>query len=71
MRWQLWSVNVFIALDANSSYWQIEQDEANIYRSAFVTHHILYRDLHLLFEVKHAPAIFQGEVKTNLATVEW
>lgn len=61
---------IFSALDSNSGYWQIRMDDKDIYKVTFVTHHGLFRYTRMLFELKNAPATFQGAVDVILVSVE-
>lgn len=56
----------FLRLDANFVYWQIEMNETKIDRTAFFTHHGLYKYNRMYFEMKNAPTTFQKAMDSFL-----
>ena len=67
----LGNAQVFSTLDANAGYWQVELDERDKDKTAFVTHHGLYRYTRMPFGLKNAPATFQRAMDVILASVKW
>lgn len=46
-------------LDANRGYWTVEMEEAYCHKSAFASHHGLFRFLKMLFVLRNAPGTYQ------------
>lgn len=61
---------MFSTLDADSGHWQIELDQADIIKTAFVTHKGLYRYTRLLYGLNNALATFQRAMNIILAPVK-
>ncbi|KAK8771557.1 hypothetical protein V5799_025197 [Amblyomma americanum] len=61
----------FSSLDLKSGYWQIEVDERDREKTAFVTPDGLYEFKVLPFGLCSAPAIFQRMMDTVLAGLKW
>lgn len=55
----LGETQVFSALDSNSSYWQIEMDDKNVDKAAFVTQHGLFCYATMPCGLKTAPETCQ------------
>lgn len=62
---------VFSTLDANSGYWHVEVDPKDRDKTAFTSHHGLYRFRRIPLGLKNAPATFQRAVDILLMTVKW
>lgn len=62
---------VFPTLDANSGYWQIDIDRKDIDKTAFVTHHGLFKYTRMPFGLKNAPVTFQCTMDIIPASVKW
>ena len=62
---------VFSTLDCNSGYWQVEIPEEERDKTAFVSHHGLFRCTRMPFGLKNAPGTFQRAIDIILATVRW
>lgn len=61
---------MFLTLDANSRYWQLEMDEADMDKTSFVTHNGPHRYNHMPFGLRNAPVAFQKEMNVFLATLQ-
>lgn len=62
---------VFSTLDANSGYWKVEIDDRDKDKTAFTSHHGLYRFTRMPFGLKNAPATFQRAMDVIVAPVRW
>ena len=62
---------VFIALDCNSRYWQVEIVEQDRDKTTFASHCGLNRFLRMPFGLKNAPVKFQQAVSIVLSRVKW
>lgn len=49
---------LFSILNASSEYWQIEMDEKDIAKMAFVVHDVLYKYTRIPSGMKNAPETF-------------
>ena len=67
----LGDAKIFSTLDCNSGYWQIEIDEDDQEKTAFVTHQGLYHFTRMPFGLRNAPATFQRAVDIVLSSVRW
>lgn len=65
------NANVLSTLDVNSGYWQIDLDENDMNKTAFVTHTGLYRYLRMPFGLRNAHATFRRAIDIILAPVKW
>jgi Reverse transcriptase (RNA-dependent DNA polymerase) len=61
---------IFTTLDCNSGYWQIPIDPIDMDKTAFTSHHGLYRFTRLPFGLRNAPGFFQRTVDIILAGVK-
>ena len=61
----------FSTLDCNSGYWQIEIDEKDREKSAFITQDGLYEFKAMPFGLKNAPSCFQRVMDVVLAGLKW
>lgn len=61
----LGSAQAFLALEPNSGYWQIEMDPKDVEKTAFVTHHSLYRYTRISFGFNNAPATLQRAMNVS------
>uniref|UniRef100_A0A6G5AA37 RNA-directed DNA polymerase n=1 Tax=Rhipicephalus microplus TaxID=6941 RepID=A0A6G5AA37_RHIMP len=68
---RLRSAKFFSSLDLKSGYWQIEVDERDREKTAFVTPDGLYEFKALPFGLCSAPATFQRMMDTVLAGLRW
>lgn len=68
---RLQTANEFSPLHANSSYLQIELDENDMGRTAFLAHNELYKYTRMQSSLKKAPAISQHGMEVILAPVKW
>ena len=67
----LGTAKTFSTLDANSGYWQVEIDPKDRDKTAFTSHHGLYRFIRMPFGLKNAPATFQRAIDVILSSVKW
>lgn len=67
----LGDATIYTALDANCGYWQIEIDENDRDKTAFVSHQGLYRFKRMPFGLRNAPGTFQRAADVILAKVKW
>ena len=67
----LGDAQVFSTLDCNAGYWQIEIEEEDKDKTAFVTHHELFRFKRMSFGLRNAPSTFQRTIDIILATAKW
>lgn len=58
-------------LHANCRYFQIQIDEQDEDKTAFKSHHGLYRILRILFGLKNASTTFQRAMDSKLSTAKW
>lgn len=58
-------------LDLASGYWQIEMDEADRHKTAFLTKHGLYQHTRMGFGLCNAPATFQRAIQLVLRGMNW
>lgn len=65
----LGETQIFLILDANSEFWQLEMDEKDIDKTAFVTHHGLFKCTRMRFGLMNASAMFQPAMDVILASV--
>lgn len=56
---------------ANCGYWQIHIDEADRDKTAFTSHHSLFRFVRMSVGFKNAPGTFQRYIDIILASVYW
>ena len=61
----------FSTLDMASGYWQIEIDEADRHKTAFITKYGLYEHTRMGFGLCNAPATFQRAVQLVLRGLTW
>jgi hypothetical protein len=61
----------FSTLDCLRGYHQLELDEQDRWKSAFITHHGLYQFKRLPFSLKNAPAIYQRFMNQLLGCLRW
>lgn len=67
----LGEASFFSTLDANSGCWQTEIDEADRNKTAFTSHHEIYRFIRMPFRLRNAPGTFQRTMDFILSTVKW
>lgn len=65
----LGDVTVFSALDANSSYWQVETAKEDRDKTGFAFHHGVFCFTHKPFGLKNAPDTIQRGMEVLLTTV--
>lgn len=58
-------------IDTNSEYWQIETNGKNVCKTAFVTHHELFKYTRMIFGLKNSPATLWCPMDVILALVKW
>lgn len=62
---------LFLSLDANSGYWQIELDANDVDETAFVTYSGLYSYTRMSLVLKNALGTFQLAMDIVLGPVKW
>lgn len=67
----LGEATVFYTLNASSGYRQIEIDERDRDKAAFLSHYGLYRLTRMLFGLKNALRTFQRAADIIFASVQW
>ena len=67
----LGDARVFTTLDALSGYWQIDIADEDRDKTAFTSHHGLYRYTRMPFGLRNAPATFQRAIDIILSRVKW
>ena len=65
------TATVFSTLDCNAGYWQISVAPNDRDKTAFVSHHGLYRFKRMPFGLANAPGTFQRAADVILASVWW
>ncbi len=58
-------------LDMNSGYWQVEVDESDVEKTAFVSRRGLFEFKVMPFGLCNAPATFERLMETVLAGLNW
>lgn len=61
---------VFSALGTNPSHWKVEVEDAGSWKTAFTSHHELYRFVSMPFDVKNVVGKFKRVMDVVLPTVE-
>lgn len=61
----------FTPSDTNREYWQIELEELDLGKTAFLSHYGLYRFICMLFGLKNASETFQRILDVIARTVRW
>ena len=61
----------FSTLDMNSGYWQIEIDEKDRHKTAFITKYGLFEHNRMAFGLTNAPSCFQRVVQLLLRGMTW
>lgn len=61
---------IFSTQDISSGYWQIEIDEADRNKTAFISHRGLHKFIRMLFGLRNTPGTFQGTMDGTLSTVK-
>lgn len=67
----LWSVTVFSKMGTNRGYWELELDEKEVDKTAFVMQNFFHRYNHKSPGLKNGPATFQRETDIILVSVKW
>ena len=61
----------FSTLDLQSGYWQIEVDEADRHKTAFITKYGLYEYIKMPFGLCNAPSTFQRSMELIFRGLQW
>lgn len=67
----LGEVASLFSLDVNFGYWQIEIEKSNSVKTAFTSHHGLYRFSVMPFGLQNAPGTIQRAMGVILTTIKW